>query len=222
MDKFTLNLESKIGNSKVPLFNPSKLDEIHYKLFGDDMLEEDIALPYEDELVDVKVKDIDEPYMEKLDSLIGSQVNLPDKSCVPLLVTVKKRKGGSHGQLVGKADNNPILDSRICELEYRDGRVEECSVNIILENMVEQVDSNDWDATLLDEIMVVRRDSNTSVMQGPGAFTNVKGRKRPVITTKGWDVQVKWKDGSISWHPLSLIKRSNSVDFAEYVESNGL
>ena len=51
-------------------------------------MEEEVALPYGDELVDVKVENIDEPYMEELDSLIGSQVNLPDKSGNPLLVTV--------------------------------------------------------------------------------------------------------------------------------------
>ena len=88
--------------------------------------------------------------------------------------------------------------------------------------MVEQVHSNDWDATLLDEILAVRRDSDVSVMQEPDAFAIVKGRKRPIITTKGWDVQVRWKDGSISWYPLSLVKTSNPVDLAEYIESNGL
>ena len=125
MDKFTLSLESKIGNSIVPIVNPGKPDEIHYKPFGDDILEEDIALSYGDELVDVKVKDIDEPYMEELDNLIGSQVKLPDKGGIPLLVNVKKRKRNSHEQPVGRAYNNPILNSRIYNLEYPNGRVEE-------------------------------------------------------------------------------------------------
>ena len=123
--KFTSNLQSKIRNNKIPIFNPFKPDEIYYKPLGDNILEEEVALPYGDELVDVKVENIDEPYMEELDSLIGSQVNLPDKSGIPLLVTVKKRKWDSQGHPVGKADDNPILDSRIYELEYPDGRVEE-------------------------------------------------------------------------------------------------
>ena len=107
------------------IFNPGKSDEIYYKAFGDNILEEEVTLPYGDELEDVKVENIDEPYMEELDSLIGSQVNLPDKSGIPLLITVKKRKRESQGHPVGKADDNPILDSRIYELEYPDGRVEE-------------------------------------------------------------------------------------------------
>ena len=47
MDNFTLSLESKIGNSKVPIFNPGKPNEIYCKSFGDDILEEDNALPLE-------------------------------------------------------------------------------------------------------------------------------------------------------------------------------
>ena len=84
MEKFTSNLQSKIGNDKLPIFNPGKHDEKYYKPFGDSTLEEEVALPYGDELVDVKAENIDEPYMEELDSLIGSQVNLPDKSIISL------------------------------------------------------------------------------------------------------------------------------------------
>ena len=45
---------------------------------------------------------------------------------------------------------------------------------------------------------------------------------RPIITTKGWSVQIRWKDGSVSWLPLSLVKLSNPVDLAEYIGSNNL
>ena len=102
MDKFTLSLKSKVGNNKVPIFNLGKSNEIYYKPFGDDMLEEVNTLPYGDELIDVKVADIDESYMEELDNLIGSQVKLTDKGRIPLLVTVKKRKRDSNGQPIGK------------------------------------------------------------------------------------------------------------------------
>ena len=101
MNKFTLTLESKIGNNKVPVFDPSKPDEIYYKPFGDDMLEEGNALPHGNELMNAKVAEIDEPYMEELNNLIGSQVKQTDKCGIPLLVTVKKRKRDSHGQPVG-------------------------------------------------------------------------------------------------------------------------
>ena len=126
-----------IGNNKISIYDPNKQHEIYHTPFGDNILEEKNPLPYGDELVDAKVAGIDEPYMEELDNFIWSQIQLPDKSGIPLLATVRKRKRDSHGQPISKSDNNPLLDSRIYELEYPDGRVEEYSVNIILENMVE-------------------------------------------------------------------------------------
>ena len=53
------------------------------------------------------------------------------------------------------------------------------------------------------------------------AYTNVNGIQRPVITTKGWDVQVKWRDQSTDWVTLYLINESNSIEVAEYDMANG-
>ena len=100
-------------------------------------------LPYGNELMDAKVAEIDEAYIEELDGLIGSQVQVPDESGIPLMVTVKKRKRDSYGQPVGRVNSNPVLDSRIYKVEYPDGRVKYYSVNTKLENMAEEVNSND-------------------------------------------------------------------------------
>ena len=45
MEKFISNLQSKIGNDKIPIFDPDKPDEIYYKPFGDSILEDEVALP---------------------------------------------------------------------------------------------------------------------------------------------------------------------------------
>ena len=42
----------------------------------------------------------------------------------------------------------------------------------------------------------------------------------PIITTKGWDVQVKWIDQLTSLVPLHLIKESNPIEVAEYTFAN--
>ena len=41
-------------------------------------------------------------------------------------------------------------------------------------------------------------------------------KKKPVITTKGWEIQVRWKDGSVDWLPLLQVKESIPVELAEY------
>jgi hypothetical protein len=41
-------------------------------------------------------------------------------------------------------------------------------------------------------------------------------------TTKGWYLQVQWRDGSTSWEPLRNLKESNPVEVAEYAVANKL
>ena len=36
-----------------------------------------------------------------------------------------------------------------------------------------------------------------------------------MVTTKGWDVKVRWKDKSTNCVPLSEIRESNPIEFAE-------
>ena len=51
--------------------------------------------------------------------------------------------------------------------------IKEYSVNMILENMIDQVKSNDWDASLFDEIVSARKDDNIVLEKGERAFTMV-------------------------------------------------
>ena len=92
----------------------------------------------------------------------------------------------------------------------------------MLENMIDRVKSNDWDASLFDEIISARKEEKIAVEKGERAFTMVDGIRKPIITTKGWNIQIKWKDGSVSWHPMSTVKSSNPIKLAEYSVSNKL
>ena len=166
--------------------------------------------------------EIDSRYLKELDDLIGVQTSIPGKDKAPLLATVKKRKLDCKGEPIGTYNPSPILNSRIYELDFPEGRVEKYSVNVILENMTDQADSNDRDTSLYDEVISARKDEGVVVEKGEKAFTVIDGLKKPIITTKGWDIQIKWKDGSVSWHPLSLIKSSNPIELEEYAVSNKL
>jgi hypothetical protein len=42
------------------------------------------------------------------------------------------------------------------------------------------------------------------------------------MTTRGWDINVEWKDGTSSWIPLKDLKDSNPVKLAEYAKANHL
>ena len=48
------------------------------------------------------------------------------------------------------------------------------------------------------------------------------GRKRPRKTKKGWQLQVKWSDGTKSWIDLKVLKESNPVDVVEFSMARGI
>lgn len=234
--RFMKSVEEKIGNYKQAVFDEENPNYIYFDAFGDDRDADAPVLPYGDEIVDAKTEEIDSAYLESLDEYIGAEVVIPGKDGVPVLTKVKSRKRDSNGNPVGISNPNPILDSRIYELEFPDGRIEEYAVNVIAENLFNQADDDGWDCGLLDEIIDIRKDDKVAVSRDDGYvtidgkpvdiqdghITSSNGNIIPVITTKGWDVQVRWKDGSTNWIPMSDLKEGNPVELAEYVVSKGL
>ena len=101
MIKFTKNLEAKIGNNSVPIFEPSNRGGIYYSLFGAVVDEDSVELPYGDDFMDLDANEIDTRYLSELDNLIGAQVSLPMKDWLPLLAIVKRRKLNYKGEPVG-------------------------------------------------------------------------------------------------------------------------
>ena len=60
------------------------------------------------------------------------------------------------GQLIGKADKNPIMDTRVYNLEFSDGENAELGANIIAECM--DIEGNQY--KLMDHIVDHRKDNN--------------------------------------------------------------
>ena len=112
-------------------------------------------------------------------------------------------------------NENPILDTRVFQVEYPDGHLEEYATNVIAEALYSNIDSEGFDTGLLHEI-IDHRKRDCAINIANGYITTTSGQQRPIITTKGWDLQVQWKDGSQSWLPLSQIKESNPIEVAEY------
>jgi hypothetical protein len=109
------------------------------------------------------------------------------------------------------------LNTRIYLAEFEDGHVAEYSANIIAEAVYNQVDDNGFDEVLFKEVVGHRKNVN--------ALTeNVDNLAEPPVirTTKGWDICIKWRDGSTSWHPLVEIKNSFPLHLAEYAMKHSL
>ena len=89
MDKFTKELESHIGNYKQPKFDPIAPRSIYNEIFHDEMYDDQTLLPYGDEIIDAKVEDINDAYLDALDEYINAKVVIPGRDAIPVLATVK-------------------------------------------------------------------------------------------------------------------------------------
>jgi hypothetical protein len=137
-----------------------------------------------------------------------------------LLAKVIGRKRDNDGNPVGMAHPNPIIDTRVYEVIFHDGHVEEYAANVIAENMYVQVDAEGNQFALLQEIIGHRKDNtalNVEDMYVQGS-NNLSMKK----STKGWHLQIMWKDGSTTWEPLKDLKSSNPVEVAEYAVAHEL
>ena len=58
--------------------------------------------------------------------------------------------------MIGSANSNPILDSRVYDLEFPDRKIESYSTNLIAENLFAQVDEYGYDTGRLFLIELIQ------------------------------------------------------------------
>jgi hypothetical protein len=118
-----------------------------------------------------------------------------------------------------KANDDPILDARLCEVEHLDGHKAALSANTIAESLMAQVDSEGHQELLMEEIIGHCTDGNEA--QESDAFVVSKNDvKRRVQTTVGWEINMLWRDGSTIWSKLKDAKEWHPVQVAECTVAN--
>jgi hypothetical protein len=167
-----------------------------------------------------ELEEADELQHEAFDRYITARVCVPQGDAMSY-GTVVRRKRDRDGELLGRSNANPILDTSLYEVEFDSGETEAYSANIIAEHIYAQVDEEGYTHHLLDEIVDHMKD-DTAVSREEGFITTKKGRKLPRRTTKGWKFLYQWKDGSTTWVPLKDAKDSHMLEVAQYATNNGL
>jgi hypothetical protein len=83
-----------------------------------------------------------------------------------------------------------------------------------VENIYSQVDAEGSRRLLIDAIINHHQDKDAVKIENK----YIQGRANISLhpTTKGWKLQVRWKDGLTSWEPLWNLKGSNPLEVAEY------
>ena len=168
-----------------------------------------------------ELKEADDDFAPDVyDTYLNMESAIPQgDSLEPRLARVTKRLKDANGLPIGLANENPILDTWMYEVEYLDGERTSLAANNIAENLFAQVDDEGNRQVLMDEIMGHR--SNEHAVKQEDAFIATKtGTKRRRETTKGWELLVRWKDGGTDWIALKHIKESYPVQVAEYAVSS--
>jgi Reverse transcriptase (RNA-dependent DNA polymerase) len=155
---------------------------------------------------------------ESYDQYLASEVLLPFGGEYKR-AKVRGRKRDADGLLIGIRNDNPMFDTRQYEVEFPDGSTETFTANLIAENIYSQIDSEGHSFAVMNEI-VDHRSNGHALSKDDGTFRDKYGRKHMKITTRGWDLQVEWKDGTTDWIPLKDLKESNPIEVAEYAVAN--
>ena len=164
----------------------------------------------------------DDVESKAFDKFLGVYVELPgDDGESTVLARVKDRKRDHDGKLIGRPHSNPILNTSIYNVETPDGNIMEYSANIIAENLYNQVDDDGYNYNLLYEIIGHRRTEDAIPIE-KGYYETRTGIKRRVITTRGWQLEVKWESGETTFIALKDIKESNPIEIAEYAKAHGI
>jgi hypothetical protein len=154
MDTFTRSVNDAIGDHKKAIVRGETVndDELYYDTFFDSPTDDDNTWPWESELEDLPLKDQDSNAMEDLDKYIGANIVLPGKDGEQVLTVVKGLKRGLNGELLGTKNDNPILDTRIFQVEFPDGHLEDYATNKIAKTLYSQVDKEGNSIGELSEI----------------------------------------------------------------------
>ena len=125
----------------------------------------------------------------------------------------------TEGHMIGVSNDNPILDTRIYEIEYANGYKTSLSAKTIAKNLFSQVYAEGNRHVLFDEI-TDRCTDGKEVKQHDYFSTNSRGVWRWHETTVGWEILVQWKDGSTTWVALKDMKEAYPAQAAEYAVEN--
>jgi hypothetical protein len=130
------------------------------------------------------VPEADDVDYAAFDKFLQSQVLLP-KGDETKLGRVVKRQRDENGNLLGKSNDNPLLNTAVYEVEFEDGIIEAYAANTIAESIYANTDDNGLQELHLETIMDYEADE-TAVPKSHGWCYPDKGEnKQRVKTTKG-------------------------------------
>ena len=217
VDKLDESIARKLGDSLADADMDKELLD-SYEAPPPDLFESEPDAVDEPEDERLTAVEADDHTPEEMDEYLTAQV-LVNRGDQKIRGTVVRRLRDVDNIPVGKRNANPILDTRVYEVQFPDGSSDSYAANTLAENLYSQIDDEGRTQIILKEI-VDHRSNGRAVKKDDGYLTDSRGRRFRRRTTVGWELQVLWRDETTSWIPLKELKESNPIEVAEYAVGN--
>jgi hypothetical protein len=120
--------------------------------------------------------------VDTYDQYVGAHVRVPIGNEIKSGKVIR-RKRELDGTLRGRANANPMLDTRNYEIEFPDGRSDEYTANVIAENMYAQCDIEGRQFNLMEGIIDHKTDGHA--VAPADMYIKYGSNKKVRKTTKG-------------------------------------
>jgi hypothetical protein len=154
------------------------------------------------------------------DNYLSAELMLPTGG-VLVKGHVTARKRDWDGNPVGRANDNPILDTRSYIVDFNYGYQTELTANMIAESLYLQCDPDGNQYVLLEEIVDHQR-LPTAIKLSDQKNVRANGKTYLKCSTVGWQLCCQWKDGSTSWENFADLKESHPIETAKYAKILGI
>ena len=118
---------------------------------------------------------------------------------------VTERKHDHEGNVIGRSNANHILDTREYEVKFEGGDVTKLTANAISESMYAMCNEN-GDHILLFDTIVDHKKNDNAITRTENYVVDSRGKQQYKRSSKGWEVCVRWKNGSTTWEKLCDFK----------------
>ena len=192
--EFTTAIKERIGANNIAPYDMNG-DVVVPENWDDPAFREDFLEEFGKSINNPNVQEADKDFTPDTydDTYLNMELALPRDGAEVQFGRVVKRLRDKDGLPIGTANDNPILDTRMYEVEFQDGHRASLAANAIAENLFAQIDDEGNRHVLFSEI-VDHRTNGKQVMQQDAFVTTRSGTQRRRETTQGWDILVRWKD----------------------------
>ena len=217
MSNFTSALAERVGGNDDIIQDADGNNILNIDDWDDPAYDPEFVQEFGRTINDPMIKEADQEFTPDSfdDTYLNMELALPREGGEVQFGRVVKRLRDKDGLPIGTANDNPILDSRMYEVEFQDGYKTSLAANAIAENLFAQIDDEGNRHVLFQEI-IDHRTNGKQVLQQDAFVTTRTGTQRRRETTVGWELLVQWKDQSTTWVSLKDMKEAYPVQSAEY------